>query len=130
VPKSHAASKALSSAEFSRLEEALPRNAILEGLGTSEIAKVVRSARLVHLPVRYPIYQPDELIRDVYFPLDCVLSIVTRMQDGSAIEVGTVGREGVSAFPLLLGAGTTANESYCQVPGQAVKMNKAPNMLT
>ena len=35
-------------------------------------------------------------------------------------EVGTVGREGVSAIPLLLGATTSANESYCQVPGHAV----------
>jgi len=42
------------------------------------------------------------------------------MYDGGSIEVGTVGREGVSAIPLLLGATTSANESYCQVPGRAV----------
>ena len=42
------------------------------------------------------------------------------MRDGSSIEVGTVGREGVSAIPLLLGVTTSANESYCQVPGRAV----------
>ncbi len=42
------------------------------------------------------------------------------MRDGGSIEVGTVGREGVSAIPLLLGATTSANESYCQVPGRAV----------
>jgi hypothetical protein len=36
------------------------------------------------------------------------------------IEVGTVGYEGVSALPLILGATTSANHSYCQVPGKAV----------
>jgi CRP-like cAMP-binding protein len=59
-------------------------------------------------------------IHEVYFPIDAVLSVVTQMQDGGSIEVGTVGREGVSAIPLLLGAIKSANESYCQVPGRAV----------
>ena len=31
-----------------------------------------------------------------------------------------MGREGVSAIPLLLGATTSAKWSYCQVPGRAV----------
>lgn len=44
------------------------------------------------------------------------------MQDGNMIEVGTIGREGISAIPLLLGATSTANECYCQVPGLAVKI--------
>jgi len=47
------------------------------------------------------------------------------MKDGSQIEVGTIGREGVSAIPLLLGATTSANESYCQVPGAALKIDVA-----
>jgi CRP-like cAMP-binding protein len=51
-----------------------------------------------------------------------VLSIVTRMRDGHQIEIGTVGREGMSAFPLLLGASTSANDCYCQVPGAAVRI--------
>ena len=80
---------------------------------------------LMTLPLRHQIYRPDERIKDVFFPLDCVLSIVTRMKDGSQIEVGTIGREGVSAIPLLLGATTTANESYCQVPGTAIKLDVA-----
>jgi hypothetical protein len=81
------------------------------------MATVTKGAELVNLAVRDRIYQPDETIGEVFFPLDCVLSIVTRMKDGNAIEVGTIGREGCSAIPLLLGATTTANESYCQVGG-------------
>jgi CRP-like cAMP-binding protein len=103
--------------------EALRLNAILAGLDEPEAASLIESATLVSLPVRREIYRPDKLIRDVFFPIDCVLSVVTRMQDGSQIEVGTIGREGASAIPLLLGAKTTANESYCQVPGTAVKIS-------
>jgi hypothetical protein len=47
---------------------------------------------------------------------------VAQMRDGTAIEVGTIGREGVSAIPLLMGATSTANANYCQVPGRAVRI--------
>jgi CRP-like cAMP-binding protein len=103
--------------------EALRQNAILTGLEEAEASAVAESATIVDLPVRAQIYEPNELIERVYFPIDCVLSVVTRMKDGHQIEVGTIGREGTSALPLLLGATTTANESYCQVPGMAVVMD-------
>jgi len=100
--------------------DVLRRNAILNGLEDSAIADFVARARLVDLPIRAPVYEAEGLIREAYFPVDCVLSVVTQMQDGGSIEVGTVGREGVSAIPLLLGATTSANECYCQVPGRAI----------
>jgi hypothetical protein len=83
----------------------------------------VRNGAIVHLPVKHQIYRADERIKDVFFPIDCVLSIVTRMEDGNQIGVGTIGREGTSAIPLLLGATTSANESYCQVPGKAIRIS-------
>lgn len=98
-------------------------NAILTNLEGSEAEAILSEGSLVALAVRDQIYRPNERIKDVFFPLDCVLSVVTRMMDGSQIEVGTIGREGVSAIPLLLGATTTANESYCQVPGMALKID-------
>jgi CRP-like cAMP-binding protein len=95
--------------------EALGLNAILNGLEPEDVATVLDSGSLVNLQVKDQIYRPGEPIR--------VVSVVTRMKDGSQIEVGTIGREGVSAIPLLLGATTTANESYCQVPGLAVMLS-------
>lgn len=105
--------------------ESAASNAILTSLDEPEIQALLELGTLFALPVRHQIYRPDERIKDVFFPLDCVISIVTRMQDGSQIEVGTIGREGVSAIPLLLGATTTANEAYCQVPGLAIRIEVA-----
>ena len=102
--------------------EAVGLNAILTGLAASEVDAVMASGELISLPLRYQIYEADEQIKDIYFPVDCVLSVVTRMKDGSQIEVGTIGREGISAIPLLLGSTSSANECYCQVPGTAVKI--------
>lgn len=98
----------------------LKQNAILGGLSPATVAEVLKTAKLIVLKTSQQIYEAGRPIRDVYFPIDSVLSVVTQMRDGGSIEVGTVGREGVSAIPLLLGATTSANESYCQVPGRAV----------
>jgi len=103
--------------------EALRLNAILTGLHGAEAAAVMKSGTLVNLPVRAQIYRPEEPINHVFFPIDSVLSVVIRMKEGHACEVGTIGREGVTGFPLLLGASTTANECYCQVPGSAIKLD-------
>jgi len=98
----------------------LGKNAILAGLNRSMAAEVLETGQLIELTAPQQIYDADREIEHVYFPIDAVLSVVTQMEDGSSIEVGTVGREGTSAIPLLLGATTSANESYCQVPGRTV----------
>jgi hypothetical protein len=41
----------------------------------------------------------DEPIGYIYFPLNCLLSLVTMMEDGSSAESGSIGREGMSGIP-------------------------------
>lgn len=100
----------------------MAQNALLVALSDSTLDTILNRGVLVQLALREQIYDAEEAINDVYFPLDCVLSVVARMMDGSEIEVGTIGREGMSAFPLLMGASSTANVCYCQVRGRAIKI--------
>jgi len=104
------------------VRSALEQNAILQGLEEPVASIIIEHSKFVHLALRTQIYEPESPIDKVYFPLTCVLSVVTQMKDGTQIEVGTIGREGMSAIPLLLGASTTANDCYCQVTGDAVEM--------
>ena len=103
-------------------EAALEHNAILRHARGEEAARIVEVGRLLELPTRHMIYEAGETISQVFFPVDCVLSVVTEMMGGEAIEVGTIGREGMSGIPLLMGGTTTANDCYCQVPGQVIEM--------
>ena len=98
------------------------KNAILNAVGDSTAALVLKRGAIVKIALRHRIYDAEQTIDEVYFPVDCVLSVVARMKDGSQIEVGTIGREGMSAFPLLMGASSTANVCYCQVRGRAIKI--------
>ena len=100
----------------------MQKNSILSALVGSTAASVLEHGVLVQLALRQQIYEAEQPIKEVYFPLNCVLSIVARMRDGKEIEVGTIGREGMSAFPLLMGAEATANVCYCQVRGSAIRI--------
>jgi CRP-like cAMP-binding protein len=60
-----------------------------------------------------------EPIANVYFPDSAVLSLITRLSDGRAVEVGTVGNEGFAGLSLLLGVDASATECVAQVPGKA-----------
>ncbi len=100
-------------------DDLLLRNAMLALLSERERGAVRACGQLVDFHLRKSVYRPQETIESAYFPIDCVLSVVNRMEDGSLIEVGTIGREGTTAIPLIMGANTTANESFCQVEGRA-----------
>jgi CRP-like cAMP-binding protein len=65
---------------------------------------------------------PHEPIGFVYFPLNSLLSLVTVMEDGSTVEAGSIGREGMAGLPILLDAGTTPSQTLTQIPGQAVRV--------
>jgi len=100
-------------------------NAILSCLKGKERALALQEGEVVDFSVRQSVYQPEEHINEAYFPLGAILSVVARMKDGAMIEIGTIGREGTSALPLVMGSDTSANESFCQVPGKAWKMPAA-----
>ena len=100
--------------------ELLEQNLLLRHLTAQDRDEILRDGEIVHLELRQTIYDANAEIDRVYFPITCVLSVVAEMHDGGMIEVGTVGYEGVSAIPLILGTTTSANHSFCQVPGDAI----------
>lgn len=59
----------------------------------------------------------------VYFPITSVISVVTQMRDGSAIEAETVGCEGMCGAQVALGSDLIASRWICQVPGKAYKLD-------
>ena len=44
------------------------------------------------------------------------------MQNGDAVEVATIGNEGMVGLPILLGANTIPGQALVQVPGEALRM--------
>ena len=68
------------------------------------------------------LYEAGQPVDYVYFPSTAVLSIVTVMRNGQAVESSTVGRE--SATPLLcaLAARAARTRIFAQIPGSAIRL--------
>jgi CRP-like cAMP-binding protein len=97
-------------------------NLLLARLAEDELERLRPHFERVSLSHGQRVIVPDDPIRDIYFPLNCLLSLITRMSDGSAAESGTVGREGMSGIPVVLKAATTTMETLTQVPGEAIRV--------
>lgn len=103
-------------------QDRLSANRLLALLPAGELEQVRSQAEVVPLRHGQHVIVPDEPIEHVYFPLNCLLSMVTTMEDGATVESGTIGREGMSGIPVLLNAGQTTMPTFCQIPGEAARL--------
>lgn len=74
------------------------------------------------MTARQPVYEPGKPIEHTYFPTGCVLSVLAVMDDGQAVEVATVGNEGMVGVPVFLGVSTSPGLAFCQMPGWTLRM--------
>jgi CRP-like cAMP-binding protein len=58
----------------------------------------------------------------VYFPTDCIVSLLYVMEDGAAAEIAIVGNEGLVGISLFMGGGSTPNRAIVQSGGFAFRM--------
>jgi len=72
------------------------------------------------------IYEAGATIRYVYFPLDCLISLLTAVDKRRTLEVGMVGNEGMTGMPFILGMGVSGVRALVQGAGSALRMAAAP----
>src|SRR5919199_6732751 len=98
-------------------------NLLLAALADAARDDVVRRMEPVRMVLRQRLYESEEPIPYVYFPLDGLVSIVAISREGSTVEVGPVGCDGMVGLPVFLGGGTDPLEAFAQVaPLEAYRM--------
>ena len=106
-------------------EAAEPRsNALLAGMPATERTGFARRLTPVNLAFGEILYDTKP-IRNVYFPLDCLVSLLAPLKDHFAVEVGMVGNEGMIGVPLALGVRTSSVQAIVQGSGTALRMDAA-----
>jgi CRP-like cAMP-binding protein len=100
-----------------RLLDALPRDvfARLEGLCETRA-----------LPRGLVLHKAGEVIRDLYFPIDCMISITVTMRQGKTAETAVIGNREVAGINAFMGGRETTQTEYeTQIPGTAVRVPAA-----
>ncbi|MEP7132201.1 MAG: Crp/Fnr family transcriptional regulator [Acidobacteriota bacterium] len=94
-------------------------NRLLAALPALEYARLKKSLEIVRLERRKVLHEPGAPMGRVYFPRTAVASMVTTMEDGSTVEVATIGNEGIVGLPVFLGTETMPMEVSIQIDGEA-----------
>ena len=69
--------------------------------------------------------EPDEPIRQVFFPFDAITSTLQLLEDGATIETGLMGIEGMIGIQLWLQMPSTPTRTIVQVAGRGHRMRAA-----
>ena len=81
----------------------LSENHILASLPEHDYQRMLPHLKPVSLTLGEILYEADETIRHVYFPMQSVASLIWKTADETTIEVGMVGNEGMTGISIISG---------------------------
>jgi CRP-like cAMP-binding protein len=106
-----------------RADPSAERNWLLAALSQREYHELSPHLSAVSLTAGQRLGPLHEGIPLVYFPQSGVVSILKTMRDGSKVEVGTIGNEGMSGLAIFLGGAQMPTECVVQIAGAAKRIH-------
>lgn len=100
-------------------------NHLLASLSQQEYQRLQPDLKPVALIFGEVLYEVGDVIQNVYFPNQGIISLLSTVEERSTLEVGIVGREGMAGLPVFLGAKTSLNRALVQGAGMALRMKAA-----
>jgi CRP-like cAMP-binding protein len=97
-----------------------PKNHLLATLPDEDFRRIAPHLKTVPLVAKQVLLKRGDRIRHVFFPNGGVCSVTAMMKNGAAVEVATVGDEGVLGVTAFLGGRAMPGETMVQVaePGE------------
>src|ERR1700726_4589509 len=97
-------------------------NHLLAALPRKDYRRLLPVLEPVKLAFGETLYDSQSQIRDVYFPNDCFVSMLTTVDTGRAAEVGLIGSEGMIGVPMALGVAVSPFRAVVQGGGMAMRL--------
>jgi CRP-like cAMP-binding protein len=93
------------------------KNQVLAKLTLADSSLLAPHLEAVDLPLGTALETSSKRINTIYFLDRGFASVVANGASGRAIEVGIIGREGMTGLPVVLGHDRAARDTYIQVAG-------------
>jgi hypothetical protein len=71
------------------------------------------------------LYEPGDTMKNVFFPVDSIVSLLYVMESGASAEISVVGKEGMVGISLFMGGASTPSRAVVQSAGHAYQLNSA-----
>jgi hypothetical protein len=99
------------------------QNHLLGALDEGEREHPFSQLELVPMRLGDVIYESGSALEHVYFPTDCIISLLYVMEDGSSAEIAIVGCEGMVGVALFMGGESTPSRAVVQSAGHAYRLS-------
>jgi CRP-like cAMP-binding protein len=100
-------------------------NRILSRLSRADLALLEPHLEAVDLPVKKPLETRKRRIDQIYFMESGFASVVADGTSKPSIEVGIIGREGLTGLAVVLGNERASHDTYIQVAGKGQRISAA-----
>ena len=98
------------------------QNHLLAALPAEVQGRLLPYLELVSLPLGKALYEPGDALRHIYFPTDCIVSLLYVMENGASAEIAVVGNEGLVGVALFMGGESTPSRAVVQSAGHAYRL--------
>ncbi len=97
-------------------------NHILRALSESEFELLAPHLELINLPRGEVLFDACEKLNYIYFPITSIASLLCSLEDGTSVEVGTIGNEGFVGVAVFTG-GRTLTQTVIKVQGHCYRIS-------
>lgn len=95
----------------------------MDALPRDVFARLEPLCETLALQSKHVLHKAGDVIRDLYFPIDCMISITVTMRSGKTAETGVIGNREVAGINAFMGGRETTQTEYeIQIPGTAVRI--------
>jgi CRP-like cAMP-binding protein len=101
------------------------QNKILAALPPEDYERLVPHLQPFAMERGKMLYGANKKIDYVYFPLRAMIWVVAVTSDGGSVEVGVIGREGMSGISAILGVDRSADDVMVQLADNSVRLDVA-----
>ena len=105
-------------------ETARATNRLLAGLPARDRIRILAACEPVELAFGDVLTKAGKPIRHVYFPTECFISLMTRIDTRACLEVGLVGDEGMLGISPILGVDVSPLHAVVQGSGEALRIDR------
>ncbi|MCE9665485.1 Crp/Fnr family transcriptional regulator [Halomonas sp. M5N1S17] len=99
------------------------QNHLLAALPKDEYQRLAPHLKRVELTLGDSLAESGKVMRHVYFPVDCIVSLLCVMDDGDSTEIAVVGSEGIVGIALFMGGESTPSRAIVQSAGSAYRLD-------
>jgi CRP-like cAMP-binding protein len=101
------------------------KNQLLTVLPSDVFTRWLPHLEWVDMPLGAVLYESSGKMTHVYFPEDCIVSLLFVLENGSSAEIAVVGLEGMVGISLFMGGNTTPSRAVVQSAGKAYRLRAA-----